>query len=192
LLGGGQPAVVVAQAVGVTESMVSQWMSDASFAAEVTELKFHNLQKFNEMDDKYDGMEKKLATQLEEVIPLLMRPMEIAKVLQTVNNMKRRGQSAPEHVTAQSTVVNLLMPKVIVQQFTTNVNNQVIHAGGQTLETIQGSVLLNAAKAKQAEMSKLGLGLHNELKNYTANTEVTSGSGGGGIQQIENAITGTE
>lgn len=183
LLGGGQPAVVVAQAVGVTESRVSQWMADASFAAEVTELKFHSLQKFNEMDDQYDSMEKKLGKQLEEQLPMLMRPMEILKALAVVNAMKRRGQSAPEQITTQSQVVNLLMPNVIIQKFTTNVNNQVIHAGGQTLETIQGSTLLANAKAKQAEMSKLGLGLNNEPPTYTATREVSTGSVS--IPQIE-------
>lgn len=189
LLGGGQPPVVVAQAVGVTESMISQWMSDPAFANEVTELKFHSLQKFNEMDDKYDEMEKQLAKQLKEQLPMLMRPMEILKALSVVNAMKRRGQSAPEQVSHQSQVVNLLMPTVIIQKFTTNVNNQVIHAGDQTLETIQGSVLLNAAKAKQAEMSKLGLGLHNEPPTYTATREVTAG--GNSIPQIETEIART-
>lgn len=174
LLGSGLGASVVATAIGVSESRISQLMSQSDFAAEVAELRFNNLQKHNEMDDKYDAMEKTLGENLKEMLPMIMRPMEILKALQVVNGMKRRGQSAPDQVTHQNTVVNLLMPNVVVQKFTTNVNNQVIHAGDQTLETIQGSVLLNAAKAKLN-------GLHTQIRDYTEVTEVGS-SGPAAIQ----------
>lgn len=173
LLGSGLGPGVVAQAVGVSESRISQLMSDPVFAAEVSTLRFQSLNKHNEMDNQYDRMEKKIADALEEQLPLMMRPQELLKAASVINGMKRRGASAPEQITHQNQVVNLLMPKVIIQQFTTNVNNQVIQAGGQTLETIQGSTLLNAAKSKKAEMSKLGLGLHNELPNYTESRELS-------------------
>lgn len=167
LLGSGLGPSVVATAIGISESRISQLMSMPDFAAEVSTLRFNNLQKHNEMDDKYDEMEKKLAESLKEQLPMMMRPMEILRALSTINGMKRRGQSAPDQIVHQNTVVNLLMPQVVVQKFTTNVNNQVIHAGDQTLETIQGSVLLNAAKAKLN-------GLHNEIPTYTSVTEVGS------------------
>lgn len=153
LLGGGHGPEVAATATGVSVSRISQLLSDPEFAAEVSELRFQNLQKHNERDDKYDSMESKLLVTLEDVLPLMMRPMEILKAIQVINAAKRRGQSAPDTVTHQNTVVNLTMPTLIMQQFTTNINNQVIQAGDQTLETIQSGSMLAAAKAKFAALA---------------------------------------
>lgn len=186
LLGGGYSPGTVATAVGVSESRISQLLSDPSFAAEVSELRFQNLNKHNELDAEYDAMEKQAAKQLKEMLPLIMRPGDLLKATAMLNNMKRRGQSAPEQMVQQNQVVNLLMPVMITQKFTTNVNNQVISAGNQTLETIQGSVLLNAAKAK----SQLLEGLHNEQRTYTQTTEV--GSSVGERKESPPAITNSE
>jgi SOS response regulatory protein OraA/RecX len=192
LLGSGLSASVVATAVGVSESRISQLMSDKSFAEEVATLRFQNLQKHNEMDNAYDRMEKKVAGQLEDMLPLMMRPMELLKAASVINSMKRRGSSSPDQMVSQNQVVQLLMPTVITQKFTTNVNNQVIHAGNQTLETIQGTQLLAAAKAKAQHMNANNLGLHNHGTNYTESKQLTNqsvGTGGiqAGIQTIEPA-----
>lgn len=154
LLGGGYGPEVAATATGVTVSRISQLLSEPEFAAAVSELRFQNLQKHNERDDTYDTMETKLLAQLEDVLPLMMRPMEILKAIQVINAAKRRGQSAPDTVTQQNTVVNLTMPTLIMQKFTTNINNQVIQAGEQTLETIQSSSMLTAAKNRAVEREK--------------------------------------
>lgn len=152
LLGSGLSASTVATALGVTESRISQLMSDKSFADEVATLRFLNLQKHTEIDNAYDRMEKKVADNLEEMIPLLMKPGDLLKAAQVLNQMKRRGATSPDQMVQTNQVVQLLMPTVITQKFTTNVNNQVINAGNQTLETIQGTVLLNAAKNKHQNL----------------------------------------
>lgn len=154
LLGGGYGPEVAATATGVTVSRISQLLSEPEFAAAVSELRFQNLNRHNERDDTYDTMETKLLAQLEDVLPLMMRPMEILKAIQVINAAKRRGQSAPDTVTQQNTVVNLTMPTLIMQKFTTNINNQVIQAGEQTLETIQSSSMLTAAKNRAVEREK--------------------------------------
>lgn len=149
LLGSGCGPEQVAAAVGVSVSRISQLLSDPEFAAAVAELRFEALQKHNEIDSSYDEMEAKMLATLKDVAPLIMRPMEILKALSVLNAAKRRGQSAPESITNQNTIVNLTMPTMLVQRFSMNINNQVISAGEQTLETIQGSSLLKAAKTKQ-------------------------------------------
>lgn len=148
LLGNGCGPEQVASAVGVSVSRISQLLSDPEFAAAVAELRFEALQKHNEIDASYDDMERKMLATLKDVAPLIMRPIEILKALSVLNAAKRRGQSAPESITNQNTIVNLTMPTTIVQRFSMNINNQVISAGEQTLETIQGSSLLKAAKQK--------------------------------------------
>jgi hypothetical protein len=151
LLGSGHGPEVVSNACGVTVSYVSQLLSEPEFAAQVSELRFANLQKYNELDEQYDTMEQQLVKQLSDILPLIMRPMELIKAISVINAVKRRGQSAPEQVTNQTTIVNLQMPVQIIQKFTTNSNNQVINAGNQTLETMQSNTLLNSAKQRASD-----------------------------------------
>lgn len=149
LLGLGYGPEVVATAVGVSTSRISQLLSDENFAADVAELRFTNLKKHNELDSKYDSMEDELVDKLKDLIPLMMRPLEVLKAISVINAAKRRGQSAPEQITHQNQVINLIMPIKIVQKFTTNINNQVIQAGTQELLTVQSGhmeSLLNKRK----------------------------------------------
>ena len=152
LLGQGLGPEVVAAAVGVTTSRISQLLSDPKFAAEVAELRYENLAKHNTRDNAYDSLEDTLLERLKDLLPLMMRPMEILKAIQVINAAKRRGTSAPESITNQQTVVQLVMPTQIIQSFTTNINNQVVKAGEQDLITVQSSnmtKLLAASKGAQ-------------------------------------------
>ena len=137
LLGQGLPAVAVAAALGVSESRISQLVSDPDFAAQVAELRFANLSKHASRDAEYDSLEDSLLEKMKDLLPLMQRPMEVLKAIQVINSAKRRGASAPESLTNQSAVVQLLMPTQIIQQFTTNINNQVVKTGDTDLVTIQ-------------------------------------------------------
>lgn len=142
LLGSGLSNSVVASAVGVSESRISQLLADQDFRDKVAELRFASLQKHNDTDATYDSLEDKLLVHLKSALPLIAtKPMELLRAISVINGAKRRGVSAPEQLTAQQTVINLVMPVALTQKFTTNINNQVIQAGAQTLETIQSSVL---------------------------------------------------
>ena len=163
LLGSGVSAEQVAAALGVSASRISQLLSDTGFAAQVATLRYDSLQKHNVRDNTYDGLEDKLLTKLNSALPLLFRPTDILKAIQVVNSAKRRGQSAPEQVTNQQTIVSLVMPTQIVQQFTTNINNQVVTAGGQDLNTMQSGKLLKLAEDSSSAQEKLT----NEPKNIT-------------------------
>lgn len=155
LLGNGAGPTTVALAVGVTSGYVGQLLSDPVFAAEVSELRFNALQKHTEMDQRYDSMEEQLLTQLKDLLPLMMRPMEILKAIQVINGAKRRGHLGEmEGTSTAATVVQLTMPTLIMQNFTTNINNQVVQAGDQTLETIQSGSMMSAAKLRAASRAQ--------------------------------------
>lgn len=139
LLGQGLGPEVVAAAVGVSTSRISQLLSDPQFSSQVAEARYENLAKHNTRDASYDRMEDTLLEKLQDLLPFMMRPMEVLKAIQVINAAKRRGASAPEAITNQQTVVQLLMPTQIIQSFTTNINNQVVKAGAQDLVTIQSS-----------------------------------------------------
>lgn len=148
LLGNGVSASHVAAACGVTESQISQLLSDEGFASEVATLRYQNLSKHNERDSRYDSLEDRLIDKLEDLLPLMMRPMEVLKSIQTINAAKRRGSSTPESITEQQTIVQLIMPTQVVTSFTANAQNQVIKAGDQDLLTIQSGSLLKQIKAE--------------------------------------------
>jgi len=155
LLGQGVPASVVAATCGVSESRISQLVSDPEFAAQVAELRFSNLQKHSERDSKYDSMEDKLIEKLKDLLPLMMRPMEVLKAIQVINAAKRRGASAPDQVVQQQTFINLNIPTTLIQKFQINQQNHVIQAGEQTLLTLQSGSLLNKIKEQQNDTAKL-------------------------------------
>lgn len=143
LLGSGIAASSVAAALGVTESRISQLLSREDFAQKVSNLRYENLQKHNLRDSAYDSLEDKLLYKLEKSIPLMFKPETLLNAIKVVNGAKRRGQSAPEQVINQQNIVNLVLPAIITEKFTVNVNNQVIRAGEQELHTIPSSTLLN-------------------------------------------------
>ena len=141
LLGSGVPQEAVASALGVTPSYISQLLSDEGFAHKVTELKFEALSKHSQRDRNYDELEDTLLARLKTNASLLIRPMDIMKALQVVNGAKRRGTDSLENIVNQQNIVQLTLPVQIVQNFTTNIHNQVIKTGNQELRTIQSGDL---------------------------------------------------
>lgn len=137
LLGQGVSPEHTALALGVTPSTISQLLSSPEFAEKVATLRFTNLAKHSERDNRADSLEDKLLEKIEDLLPFISRPLEAARLYQIVNSAKRRGQSAPESITNQHEVVQLVMPVQIINQYTVNSNNQVIKAGQQDLVTVQ-------------------------------------------------------
>lgn len=146
LLGLGIPPEATANALGVSVSRISQLLSEENFAQKVSTLRFNNLQKHSIRDNKYDELEDKLLEKLETSMPFMLKPNQILHAIRTVNMAKRRGQAATEQHVATKNVVNLVLPKTIVEKFTVNVNNQVIRAGKQGLHTMQASDLLRTVE----------------------------------------------
>ncbi len=157
LLGSGYPAPVVASSVGVTESYISQLMSLDWFSAQVQELKFLNLKKHTELDDAYDDLEEKLLKKLDKLVPLLIKPMDVTRVLQTVNSAKRRGAGSSEvgHITQN--IVQLSLPPALMQRFIKNANNQIVEVQDGTgqqnslVTTSSGSLERLSREAREAE-----------------------------------------
>lgn len=148
LLGSGITAEATAAALGVTPARISQLLAREDFAEKVTALRYENLQSHNKRDSRYDALEDKLLDKLDGALPMMYRPAEILKSIQIINAAKRRGQSSPEQVSASQHIVNLVLPTKITQQFTTNVHNQIVTAGSQSLETMQSANLLNIVEAE--------------------------------------------
>lgn len=155
LLGSGISAENTASALGVTPSRISQLLAIDAFSAQVSELRFEALQSHNVRDTRYDSLEDRLITRLENSLPLMVKPADIVNALTRVNAAKRRGQSAPQQVVNQQNIVNLTIPTVIIDKFTINVNNQVVKAGEQELQTMPSGNLLKQVEDATAERIEL-------------------------------------
>lgn len=126
LLGQGISGVMVASTLGVSESLISQFMADGRFAEEVTKRKLEGLQRQTGIDNKYLEAEDRLVDKLLKVIPLMNKPMDILRGLQVVNATKRRGM-ADVAVTNQTTqIVQLVLPGNFAAKFVTNAQNQIV------------------------------------------------------------------
>lgn len=143
LLGNGVNAESTAAALGVTPARISQLLAEKPFAAKVSQLRYESMQQHNTRDRKYDSIEDKLLHKLEKSLPLLVRPDQILRAVDTVNKAKRRGQQSVHGVSSNQTVVQLLLPAAVATKIITNTNNQVIKAGDQSLLTIPSSNLLS-------------------------------------------------
>lgn len=151
LLGQGVIPEQVAAASGLSASRISQLLSQEHFAARVAELRFEALAKHNDRDAAYDALEDELIERMKDCLPLMVRPHEILKAIQVINQAKRRGSSAPNSITEQSTVIQLILPTQVLTQFSLNQANQVVSVEGavsQDLLTIQSGSLLNMTKKK--------------------------------------------
>lgn len=143
LLGNNISQEVVASALGVSASYISQLMSQDVFSSLVAERRFKQLSAHNLRDNKYDALEDTLLDKLTQAAPMMYRPGELLAAIRVINGAQRRGSSAPDALTTKAPVREITLPTKIVQQFTTNINNQILVAGTQDLTTIQSGAVGN-------------------------------------------------
>lgn len=146
MLGSGTPAHIVASALGVTESTISQFLSQEEFSQQVVDLKYKTLTRQTEIDDQYLDLEEALLEKTRKILPMMTKPRDVVSCLVAINNTKRRGATNLGHNTGQSQVVNLTIPITIAHKFVSNVNNQVVEVhdesgSASTLVTASSSSL---------------------------------------------------
>lgn len=151
LLGDGVPPTQVALAIGVDPSRISQLLALESFSTQVVQAKYEKFAKHLSRDASIDEVEDALIAQLKNCISWMTKPMEIVRAFALVNSAKRRslGSSTIDTSDAAQNIVNLSMPTVIHQSFTTNINNQVIQVGERQLVTMPSSQLRSTIEAAQ-------------------------------------------
>lgn len=142
LLGNGMSNDVVANAVGVSPSYISQLMSDEQFHRDVVDLRVKNHSQVTERDRSWDGIEDSLLTKLTEIIPYMTRPNDILNALKTANAAKRRSVQSQEAMAQTAQVVTLNMPVKVIHNYVTNSRNEVVEVDGQTLVTMPAAVLM--------------------------------------------------
>jgi hypothetical protein len=166
MLGNGLSPEVASSALGVSPGYISQLVSTEEFARQVAELRFANLQAATTRDRRYDSLEDKLADKLEDLLPMMFKPMEIIRALATINSLKRRGASAPENTVINQTIVQLTLPVALTSRFVTDSANQVVAAGDQDLITIK-STQLSTQLAASTQATQIPQLLQEQLRHDT-------------------------
>lgn len=146
LLGNGVAPSATAAAVGCDPSYVSQLLKDDGFAAEVAELRSVSLMAATERDKRWDTLEDKLLAKLDDLIPFMVRPMEVVKALTAANAAKRRGAASDNAAQGVTNVVVLQLPPIVKQRFELNNRQEVVEVDGRTLLTIDGTQLLKGLR----------------------------------------------
>lgn len=154
MLGFNIPANVVASALGISDGLVSQLLSEEDFAREVHDLRLQNSLQHLNRDKEYDQIEDLLIDKLKDRLenPLqFTKPAEILAAIRVINGAKRR--SAPAELgTGNSgrSVVTLQLPAntEFAARFVLNDKSQVIEVAGRPLATM-------GAKGVIAKLEKL-------------------------------------
>lgn len=140
LLGDGHSQAAVARASGLSESRISQLMSEQAFADAVADRRFAKLQKYDEIDKNYDELELEAQQKLKKALPLISitSPDKLLKAIQVLNSAKRRGHDVdPSQTINHHHVVNLTLPTEVLTRFVTAPQtNEVVEIDGKPLVTV--------------------------------------------------------
>lgn len=165
LLGQGVEQEVVATAVGVSPSYISQLLQEPEFAGLVAERRLVNLEAASDRDSKYDELEDSLLSKLRDVSDYMTKPREIAGVLLGLNKAVRRGVRPENSPQVKQNVVVLNFPSVIQQKFVVNEVNQVIGVGTEGTEVLRDLTTISA-KNLLAQVSRTKLPQPSEVKDH--------------------------
>lgn len=155
LLGEGIPANMVASAVGVTPSYISQLLADPNFAMEVAELRTKDLVEDKETDDRYDRIEAALLEKLEDLIPFINKPRDVLDALMKINQAKRRNAiPAGTSQNVAGNVVTINLPSVIVNNFKINMAGGMVEVDGRSLQPLNSKELLKSLEDRRSQNGK--------------------------------------
>jgi len=175
LLGNGLSNEVVANAVGVHPSYVSQLLSDETFYNEVVELKTKSLVAASARDRGLDSIEEKLIHKLDELVDagMFYKPDSVLRALSVINRAVRRGVSSHEGAVAQKTVVTLNLPVTILNSFKKNSMNEVIEVTSgegatQTLVTMPATALMSKLASQTSGKSSK---IYDEIRRFIPSSD---------------------
>jgi hypothetical protein len=151
LLADGHSQEVVASTLGITPSAISQHLAKDWFKEELAARKSLKLDRYAKLDDSYDSIEGKLLQKLENTLPFLSKPGEIAAVLSKVNAAKRRlGDHSKVQNTPVTQIINITLPTQVVHKFSKTVDGHIVAVDNKSLVTIGSNSMENAAKVALA------------------------------------------
>jgi predicted transcriptional regulator len=161
LQAGGANQREVANALGVDESLISQYNAEADYKEQLHELVSKAFKSAQEIDENYQHIEHTLSSRLKELSQYMMNPDQVLRTLKFTNEAKRKlgsnlangnGSHTGSDGTKLTPVV-LVLPVSVKREFVLNPNNEIIGVDEDQLVTLNSSSL-NAMIAKRKEALK--------------------------------------
>lgn len=106
------------------------------------------------LDDGYDRLEVDLLKKLATSVNFLSKPMEIARVLQTINAAKRRRGPLSQPTGVGAPIVQLIVPVAIQNKIMLSDNNEVLAVDGRNMVTLPAANLSTVLE-KRNEQARL-------------------------------------
>ena len=188
------PQIAVANALGCSDSLISQYMSDPNFLAEVSALKLARLEGASLRDEKLDTIEGKVIDKLMKSVDYLLKPQDLINALKTISAVPRKTVvNGNLQQTNLGQTVNITLPNVTAITFIKNANGEIIEAGGRSLSTLSAAGLKRLALPNQQEQSLLQIpGVSNDrqtqfprFRRETEPIEVSETNSSTAVRQTE-------
>lgn len=170
LLGNGLNQEIVSSTVGCDPSYISELMADEEFRQRVLALRIESLTADTNRDREIDTIEDELIKKLRAGLDYLVSVKDILRAYAIINAAKRRGAKAADTTTINNNIVNLILPRIIVQKYTLSRTNEIVEVEGKSLVTIPASRLL--AERKQREANAKSNTEATDSRSSSATTEV--------------------
>lgn len=137
LLGSGLGPTDVATALGCDPSLVSQWLMDDAFRAQVLAQRMESLQAQTARDRNIDRIEDSLIEKLEQSVQWITKPRDLLQAFAILNNAKRRGATTAGSINLTQNVVTINMPPAAKEYFfpKTNAQGEVVQVGDRITVT---------------------------------------------------------
>lgn len=151
MLANGLNSSQVASTLGVSDSYVSQLLSDEAFAEEVESRKVQQVAEDIEYDNKIDSVEATFLDRIEQKAPManLQQSLQAFAVL---NKAKRRKDSGVNRGVPQiGTVVNLQVNMNLVPQYLVNGKQEIVEVEGKSMISATASKLDEILAVRRGE-----------------------------------------
>jgi predicted transcriptional regulator len=144
----------IAGAMGVTDSAISQFISEHGLAAVAAQ----NSQ-FKEHDNKLNALEESVLDKLAKVMnTAILDPIRLAAVYKTLNGAKRRSLAEGQTIQNINNVrlVSLNLPRHVEVKVGLNANNEVIEVEGRAINTLPAGKLVEMTQLTSKIKGSLG------------------------------------
>ena len=164
MLSQGLPPSVVAGTIGVTESAISQLMSDEDFAAEVQAKRVAQSKEDQQYDQKLDRAEETFLDRIEQKSGManLQQSMQAFKIL---NGAKRKKERSTGPATQNiGTIVNITLPVIVAPKYLLNQQSEIVEVEGKTMVSATPKSLDALVAAKKPAPTVLPQKLADQLE----------------------------
>jgi predicted transcriptional regulator len=132
---------IVASACGVSDSYISQLLSDPEVREQVSAKRLETLGNRAATDDSVDSLETKALDRLHQLMPMITDPMKALRVYQVANGAKRKTHEPEQAGDKHGTIVNITLPEVAEVHFKLSSRQQVVEVDGRSTATLPSNVL---------------------------------------------------